>query len=112
VENGRVLLYYTGEKYDITNINQITSSSDTGYGEMSDCLQSGEWWTLPAAFMNYISSFLILWYYEVKLRLRFKMNTLYKLQENSRRNIGGDILPVRHCQQHVSMVGLWNVDSV
>jgi hypothetical protein len=39
---------------------------------MSECFDSGEWWALPASFMNCISGFIVLQYYEVKLRLRFK----------------------------------------
>jgi hypothetical protein len=34
-----------------------------------------EWWALAARFVNCISGFIVLQYYEVKLGLRFKMNT-------------------------------------
>jgi hypothetical protein len=73
-------VYCAGEKGSISeaiaSINQRTSSSDTKYSETSECLHSGERWALPALFMNCISGFIVL-YYEVKLWLRFKMNTLY-----------------------------------
>jgi hypothetical protein len=31
-------------------------------GEISECLHSGEWWALPAHFMNCISSFIRLYF--------------------------------------------------
>jgi hypothetical protein len=54
-----------------------SSSSGTEYGETSECLHSGEWRALPAPFTNCISSIIVLYCYEVKLQLHFKMNTLY-----------------------------------
>jgi hypothetical protein len=54
-----------------------SSPSGTEYGEISECLHSRGWWTLPAPFVNCISGFIVLLYYEVKLRLRSKMNTLF-----------------------------------
>jgi hypothetical protein len=61
-----------------------SSSSGTGYGETSECLHSGEWWALAPPFVNCVSGFIVLQYYEVKLRLRFKMNILYNSQCPSR----------------------------
>jgi hypothetical protein len=45
----------------IESINQITFLSGTKYGEMSECLHSGEWWALSAPFMNCISGFIELY---------------------------------------------------
>jgi hypothetical protein len=53
-----------------------SSSNGAEYGETSVCLHSGEWWAIPAPFMNYISGFIVLLYYEVKRRLRFRINII------------------------------------
>jgi hypothetical protein len=39
-----------------------SSSSGAEYGEMSECLHSGEWWALPAPFMNFISGFIVFYF--------------------------------------------------
>jgi hypothetical protein len=79
VENGYVFVYCAGEKRNISeaieSINQRTLRTE--YGETSEFLHSGERWALPAPFMNCISGFILLYYYKVKLRLRFKMNIRY-----------------------------------
>jgi hypothetical protein len=43
-----------------TTIYHITMKFE-GTGEISECLHSGEWWTLPAPFMNCISGFIVLY---------------------------------------------------
>jgi hypothetical protein len=53
-----------------------SSSNGTECGETSVCLHSGEWRAIPAPFINCISGFIVLLYYEVKRRLRFKMNII------------------------------------
>jgi len=64
VENGRVLVYCAGEKGNISeaiaSINQRTLRRVAQNGETSECLHSGEWWALPAPFMNCISGFIVL----------------------------------------------------
>jgi hypothetical protein len=64
VENGRVLAYCVGDK---GNISEATAS---------EYLHPEEWWALPAHFMNCISDFILLQYYEETLRFRFKMNAV------------------------------------
>jgi hypothetical protein len=73
VENGRVFVYCAGEKDNINKQkSKNSSSSGTEYGETGECLHSGEWWALPAAFMNCFSGFIVLYYYEVNLQWRLK----------------------------------------
>jgi hypothetical protein len=80
VENGRVLVY-CAEGSNISTDHckhkaKNSSSSGTEYGEMSERLHSGEWWALPAPFMNCILRFYCIVVHEVELLLRFKINTL------------------------------------
>jgi hypothetical protein len=65
VENGRVWCILPGRMGQhlrgyCKHKSKKSLSNGTEYGEMSECLHSGEWWAVTATFVNCISDFIVL----------------------------------------------------